>query len=96
MKEKEEKNEKESIRDFPNQETKYQQVVEEMKQLISFLQDEMKNCPSDDLVFTLVETVDFYSLKRNFKFKLKSKNQISNDNSLNIFKENYYIKFIKF
>ena len=89
MKEKEEIDEEISNKDFPNQETKYQQVVEEMKQLIPFLQGEMKKCPSSDLVFTLIETVDFYSLKRNFKFKLKSNNQASNDNSLNIFKEKY-------
>lgn len=49
--------------DFPNEETKYQQTVEEMKQLIPFLKEEMKSCPNQDLVFTLIETVDFYSLK---------------------------------
>ena len=38
--------------DFPNQETKYQQTVEEMKQLIPFLQEEMKTCPVDDLLST--------------------------------------------
>lgn len=72
--------------DFPNQETKYQQVVEEMKQLIPYLSDEMKSCPMDDLAFTLMETVDFYSLKRNFK--LKSKLSI-NDNTTKEFKQKF-------
>ena len=52
--------------DFPNEETKYQLIVEEMKQLIPFLKEEMKSCPTQDLVFTLIETVDFYTLKRFF------------------------------
>lgn len=73
-------------RDFPTQETKYQQVVEEMKQLIPYLSEEMKSCPIDDLAFTLMETVDFYSLKRNFK--LKSKSSI-NDNSTKEFKQKF-------
>ena len=89
MKEKEEKDEKILNNDFPNQETKYQQVIEDMKQLIPFLEEEMKKCPSEDLIFTLIETVDFYSLKRNFKFKLKSNSQTSNDNTINKFKEQY-------
>lgn len=72
--------------DFPNQETKYQQVVEEMKQLIPFLKGEMKNCPIDDLVFNLIETVDFYSLKRNFNFKSKSS---ANDNIINQFRDKF-------
>ena len=73
MKESEEKGEanKGKDLDFPIKETKYQQVVEEVKQLIPFLIEEMKSCPSDDLYFSLIETVDFYSLKRNFKFKSK-------------------------
>ena len=73
------------IKDFPNQETKYQQVLEEMKQLVPFIEEEMKKCPSDELTFTLYETVDFYSLKRNFKFKSKS----SDNNSINNFKEKF-------
>ena len=62
--------------DFANEEVKYQQNFEEMKQLIPFLKDEMKLCPEDNFIFTLIETVDFYSLKRYFKLK-------SNSNSLN-------------
>ena len=84
MKEKEDKRKK---KDFPNQETKYQQVVEEMKQLILFLIDEMKLCPTEDLIFNLVEVVDFYSLKRNFKFK--SKPYLSIDSSIINFKEKF-------
>ena len=72
--------------DFPNQETKYQQVVEEMKQLIPYLLEEMKSCPADDIVFTLMETVDFYSLKRNFKLKSKLSN---NDNTTKEFKQKF-------
>ena len=53
--------------DFPNEEVKYQQSMEEMKQLIPFLKEEMKLSPTENLVFTLIETVDFYSLKRFFK-----------------------------
>ena len=71
--------------DFPYEETKYQQNVEEMKQLIPFLKEEMKSCPDKDLVFTLVETVDFYTLKR--FFKLKSNSSTNNNNSLSQFKE---------
>lgn len=71
--------------DFPNEETKYQQTVEEMKQLIPFLKEEMKSCPNQDLVFTLIETVDFYSLKR--FFKLKSNSTSSNNKPLSQFKE---------
>ena len=60
--------------DFPISEIKYQQHVEEMTKLIPFLKDEMKDCPDDSLEFSLVETVDFYSLKRAFKIKLKASN----------------------
>ena len=92
MKEKEEKDEIEERKtnvDFPNQQTKYQQIVEEMKQLVPFLQEEMAKCPSNNLIFTLIETVDFYSLKRNFRFKSKTKLQPSNTHLINIFKEKY-------
>ena len=74
------------VKDFPNQETRYQQVLEEMKQLVLFLEDEMKRCPSDDLTFSLTETVDFYSLKRYFKFKSKSHND---NNLLKKFKDSF-------
>lgn len=49
--------------DFPIEESKYQQNVEEMKQLIPFIKEEMKSCPNDELTFDLIETVDFYTLK---------------------------------
>ena len=70
--------------DFPNEETKYQQNMEEMKQLIPFLKEELKSCPNESLVFTLIETVDFYTLKRYFKIKSKS---ILNNESLSKYKE---------
>lgn len=76
--------EKTNTLDFPNEETKYQLIVEEMKLLIPFLKEEMKSCPNNDLVFTLIETVDFYSLKRFFKLKL---NGPSNTKSISQFKE---------
>ena len=46
----------------------------------------MKSCPADDIVFTLMETVDFYSLKRNFKLKSKLSN---NDNTTKEFKQKF-------
>ena len=58
--------------DFPNEEIKYQQSMEEMKQLVPYLKEEMKLCPTENLIFTLIETVDFYSLKRFFKLKSNS------------------------
>ena len=61
--------------DFPISEIKYQQHVEEMTKLIPFLKDEMKNCPDDSLEFSLIEIVDFYSLKRDFRIKLKTTNE---------------------
>ena len=69
--------------DFPIEESKYQQNVEEMKQLIPFIKEEMKSCPNDELTFDLIETVDFYTLKRFFKLKSSS----SNNKSLSQFKE---------
>ena len=71
--------------DFPNEEVKYQQSMEEMKQLIPFLKEEMKLSPTENLVFTLIETVDFYSLKR--FFKLKSNSVSESESSLAKFKE---------
>ena len=69
----------------PVEETKYQQTVDEMKNLIPILKEEMKTCPSQDFVFTLIEIVDFYTLKR--FFKLKSSSSGSNNKSLSQFKE---------
>ena len=89
MKEKEETEDRKTNVDFPNQQTKYQQVVEEMKQLIPVLQEEMAKCPSNNLIFTLIETIDFYSLKRKFAFKSKSKILPSNSHLINTFKEKY-------
>ena len=80
--------------ELPNQQTKYQQVVEEMKKLIAVILEEMKHCPTNDLVFTLFETVDFYSLKRNFKFKLKSPSK--DKNSINQFKNSFLTNLSNF
>ena len=74
-----------SYADFPNEETKYQQNMEEMKQLIPFLKEELKSCPNESLVFTLIETIDFYSLKRYFKLK---SNSSSDNEELSKYKEN--------
>ena len=71
--------------DFPNEEIKYQQSMEEMKQLVPYLKEEMKFCPTENLIFTLIETVDFYSLKR--FFKLKSNSDSEHESVLAQFKE---------
>ena len=71
--------------DFPNEEIKYQQIMEEMKQLVPYLKQEMTFCPSDNFIFTLIETVDFYSLKR--FFKLKSNSDSEHESVLSKFKE---------
>ena len=55
-----------------------------MKILIPTLKDEMKSCLPTDLVFPLIETVAFYTLKRFFKLKSSSS---SNNKSLSQFKE---------
>ena len=70
---------------FPYEETKYRQNVEEMKQLIPFVKEEMKSCPNADMSFTIIETVDFYNLKRFFKIKTNS--SVSNTKSITQFKE---------
>ena len=75
--------------DFPVAEVKYQQNMEEMKQLIPFIREEMKSCPSENFIFNLIEPVDFYSLKRYFKFKSNSKNL--NDPNLLKFKDSFLI-----
>jgi hypothetical protein len=70
---------------YPYEETKYRQNVEEMKQLIPFVKEEMKSCPNNDMSFTIIETVDFYNLKRFFKIKTNS--SVSNTKSITQFKE---------
>ena len=75
--------------DLPNGEVKYQQNMEEMKQLIPFIREEMKACPSEHLTFNLTETVDFYSLKRHFKFKTNSNDL--NEQNLSKFKDTFLI-----
>ena len=71
--------------EYPIKEKKYTQQLEEMKALIDYLKEHMRPCPSDDLIFNLIEVVDYYNLKRNFK--LKSKSDKNNSESLNKFRE---------
>ena len=72
--------------EFPEHEIKYNQSNEEMKQLAQILKDLMKACPSEDIIFNLLETIDYYSLKRNFK--IKSKSPDNNSEALNKFRDN--------
>ena len=57
---------------LPIKETKYSQSVEDMNQLVPFLIEQMKPCPSADILFILLETVDYYALVRNFKIKSRT------------------------
>ena len=82
----EKKIEEKVIFEFPVNEIKYSQSVEEIKQLVQYLKEEMKPCPSEEIVFNLIEIVDYYGLKR--IFKIKSKNQVNNNEALNKFKDN--------
>ena len=75
------------ISEYPIKEMKYSQSVEEMKQLIPFLKDEMKQCPSENLSFNLVETIDYYSLIRNFK--IKSSSPKDRNDSINKFNDSF-------
>lgn len=59
-------------KEMPVKEVKYSQSMEEMNQLIPFLKQQMSPCPTDDLVFILIETIDYYNLVRNFKLKSKT------------------------
>ena len=71
---------------LPVKEMKYTQSLDEMKPLISHIKDQMMPCPKDDLIFHLVEKVDYYSLIRNFT--LKTKTPQNNNETLNTFKDN--------
>ena len=83
----EKKHEKGLHLELPIKDVKYSQNIEEMKIVIDFLMDRMKSCPSDDIVFNLVETVEYYSLKRNFK--LKTKSEKNDSDSINKFINNF-------
>ena len=72
--------------EFPVNEIKYSQSVDEIKKLIPYLKEEMKPCPSEEMVFNLIETIDYYGLKR--IFKIKSKTEANNNEALNKFKDN--------
>lgn len=82
----EKKIEANAISEFPVNEMKYSQSVDEIKQLIPYLREEMKPCPSEEIYFNLIETIDYYGLKR--IFKIKSKNEANNNEALNKFKDN--------
>ena len=71
--------------ELPIKQMEYTQNIEEMKLLIEILEEQMKSCPSDEIIFNLIETIDYYSLKRNFKLKSKSSN--NNLDSLNKFRQ---------
>ena len=77
--------ENKTSQEYPIKEQKYTQQLEEMKLLIDYLKEHMRPCPSDDIIFNLIEVVDYYNLKRNFK--LKSKSDKNNSESINKFKE---------
>ena len=81
-----EKKEAKNFPELPVKEMKYSQSVDELINLIPHLKDEMKQCPSEDIIFNLIETVDYYGLTRNFK--IKSKSDKSNSKTLDKFKEN--------
>lgn len=83
----EKKHEKGLHLELPIKDVKYSQNIEEMKIVIDFLMERMKSCPSDDIVFNLVETVEYYSLKRNFK--LKTKSEKNDSDSINKFINNF-------
>ena len=73
--------------ELPIKEMKYSQNMEEMKQLIPVLKDLMISCPSEEVIFNLLETIDQYSFIRNFKIKTKS--EMNNNQALNKFKDNF-------
>ena len=72
--------------ELPIKEMKYSQNVEEMKQIVPIIKDLMVSCPSEEVIFNLLETIDQYSLIRNFKIKTKS--EMNNNEALNKFKDN--------
>ena len=74
---------------YPIGQITYSQSVEEMKELIPNLKNFMTPCPNEDITFNLVETLDQYGLRRNFK--IKSKSSINNADELNKFKDNLMI-----
>ena len=80
------KKEGKNFPELPVKEMKYSQSVDELVKLIPHLKDEMKQCPSEDIIFNLIELVDYYGLTRNFK--IKSKSDKNNNKILDKFKEN--------
>lgn len=84
-----EKNTESKTSVYPEGRVTYSQSVEEMKELIQNLKNYMTPCPNEDLTFNLVETIDYYNLRRNFK--IKSKSSLSKEDELNKFKDNLMI-----
>lgn len=82
----ENKGEKQQNSELPIKEIKYSQNIEELKQIVYVLKDLMRSCPSEEVIFNLIETIDQYSLIRNFKIKTKS--EMNNNEILNKFKDN--------
>ena len=74
-------------KELPVKEIKYSQTMEEMNQLIPFLREQMSPCPNEDLIFIVIETIDYYNLVRNFKIKSKTG---KNDSSLKCFKDKLF------
>lgn len=68
----EKKNETLSNSDYPIKEKKYSQNIEDMKILLDSLKEQMRSCPTHDIIFNLSETVDYYNLQRNFNIKSSS------------------------
>ena len=74
---------------YPESRVTYSQSFEEMKDLIQNLKNYMIPCPNEDITFNLVETIDYYNFRRNFK--IKSKSSLNNADELNKFKDNLMI-----
>ena len=72
--------------ELPIKEIKYSQSVEEMSHLVLILKEQMKECPNEDILFILIETIDYYALLRHFK--IKSKTTKTDTQSINKFKDN--------
>lgn len=80
----ENKGEKQQNSELPIKEIKYSQNLEDLKQIVFVLKDLMLSCPSEEVIFNLIETIDQYSFIRNFKIKTKS--EMNNNEALNKFK----------
>ena len=73
--------------ELPIKEMKYSQSVEELGKLIPSLKERMRSCPSEDIIFNLIEIIDYYGLTRSFK--IKSKSEKNDANSIETFKDSF-------